>query len=112
MILSHIGTELFANHKINQIKRYLLQDKLVLKKELRKWKGRFEAAKERVTELRILVNSSGVPARYKNSLGGSEGSSEWKKMPLKWSEMARAVDRLESEKVRELFRTLLQNHNN
>ncbi|KAF8354994.1 hypothetical protein PRIPAC_96617 [Pristionchus pacificus] len=76
-----------------------IDDKLVLKKELRKWKGRFEAAKERVTELRILVNSSGVPARYKNSLGGSEGSSEWKKMPLKWSEMARAVDRLESEKV-------------
>ncbi|GMR60749.1 hypothetical protein PMAYCL1PPCAC_30944 [Pristionchus mayeri] len=76
-----------------------IDDKLVLKKELRKWKGRFEAAKERVTELRILVNSSGAVGRYKNSLGGSEGSSEWKKPPLKWSEMARAVERLESEKV-------------
>ncbi|GMT06077.1 hypothetical protein PENTCL1PPCAC_28251 [Pristionchus entomophagus] len=76
-----------------------IDDKLVLKKELRKWKGRFEAAKERVTELRIMVNSSGAVGRYKNSLGGSEGSSEWKKPPLKWSEMARAVERLESEKV-------------
>ncbi|GMT36140.1 hypothetical protein PFISCL1PPCAC_27437, partial [Pristionchus fissidentatus] len=74
-------------------------DKLVLKKELRKYKGRFEAAKERVTELRILVNSSGTLAKYKNSLGGSEGGGEWKKPPLKWSEMARAVERLESEKV-------------
>ncbi|CAJ0918294.1 unnamed protein product, partial [Mesorhabditis belari] len=83
----------------------LSDDKIVLKREIRKLKGRLEAAKEKVAELRVLfsMQNGSSSARYKCSMGGSQDSqqtAEWRRTPItKWSDVNPTIERLESEKL-------------
>ncbi|KHJ98050.1 hypothetical protein OESDEN_01963 [Oesophagostomum dentatum] len=97
----------------------LADDKIVLKREVRKLKGRLDAAKEKLSELRMLL---AMPSsRYKCSLGGSEGNgADLRRMPFRAAEATATIEKLESEKVilearlseaQQLIKTLVEQYN-
>ncbi|KAL6724335.1 hypothetical protein Aduo_019232 [Ancylostoma duodenale] len=97
----------------------LADDKIVLKREVRKLKGRLEATKDKLAELRVLLSMPS--SRYKCSLGGSEGSGgDLRRAPFRVAEATGIIEKLESENVilearlseaQQLIKTLVEQYN-
>ncbi|VDM75070.1 unnamed protein product [Strongylus vulgaris] len=97
----------------------LADDKIALKREVRKLKGRLDATKEKLSELRMLLSMPS--SRYKCSLGGSEGSGgDLRRAPFRAAEATALIEKLESEKVilearlseaQQLIKSLVEQYN-
>ncbi|KAJ1370517.1 hypothetical protein KIN20_032249 [Parelaphostrongylus tenuis] len=112
--LSESGIEDFSSSAGSQI-----DDKVVLKREVRKLKGRLEATKDKLTELRILL--SAFPSRYRNSLCGSEGNgADLRRTSFQVGDARGVIEKLGSENVilearlseaQQLIKTLVDQYN-
>lgn len=96
----------------------LVDDKVVLKREIRKLKGRLEATKDKVIELRILL--SVPPSRYKSSLCGNEDNGvDLRRTSFRVGEARGVIEKLGSENIilearlseaQQLIRTLVEQY--
>ncbi|VDM64815.1 unnamed protein product [Angiostrongylus costaricensis] len=112
--LSESGIEDFSSSAGSHV-----DDKVVLKREIRKLKGRLEATKDKLTELRIL--HSVLPSRHKNSLCGNEGNDvDFRRTFFQIGDARGVIEKLGSENVilearlseaQQLIKTLVDQYN-